>query len=115
MDGRSIILHATRKMPRVIVEVLERNSIKTEEIDVFLLHQANLNLILRVAQSLGVEQAKFYCNVQRYGNTSSASLLIAAAEWHREAGKIESPIVLAAFGAGLNWGAVLAKPAAPSA
>jgi 3-oxoacyl-[acyl-carrier-protein] synthase III len=110
MDGRSIILHATRKIPRVIVEVLERNGFKAEQVAAFLLHQANLNLILRVAQSLGVAESKFYCNVQRYGNTSSASMLIAAAEWHREVGKIEAPIVLAAFGAGLNWGAVLAKP-----
>jgi 3-oxoacyl-[acyl-carrier-protein] synthase-3 len=97
-------------MPRVIVEVLERNACKTDEVGAFLLHQANLNLILRVAQSLGVEESKFYCNVQRYGNTSSASLLIAAAEWHREVGKIESLVVFAAFGAGLNWGALLAKP-----
>jgi 3-oxoacyl-[acyl-carrier-protein] synthase-3 len=110
MDGRSIILHATRKMPRVIVEVLERNDCKADQVGAFLVHQANLNLILRVAQSLGVPESKFYCNVQRYGNTSSASMLIAAAEWHRQAGAIEDPIVLAAFGAGLNWGAVLAKP-----
>jgi len=67
-------------------------------------------LILRVAQSLGVSESKFYCNVQRYGNTSSASILIAAAEWHREVDKIEAPVVFAAFGAGLNWGAVLARP-----
>jgi 3-oxoacyl-[acyl-carrier-protein] synthase-3 len=111
MDGRSVILHATRKMPRAIQEVLERNACKPEQVGAFLLHQANLNLILRVAQSLGVAESRFYCNVQRYGNTSSASLLIAAAEWHREAGEIAGPIVLAAFGAGLNWGAVLAKPA----
>jgi 3-oxoacyl-[acyl-carrier-protein] synthase-3 len=97
-------------MPRVIVEVLERNGYKAEQVGTFLLHQANLNLILRVAQSLGVAESTFYCNVQRYGNTSSASLLIAAAEWHREVGAVEAPIVLAAFGAGLNWGAVLAKP-----
>jgi 3-oxoacyl-[acyl-carrier-protein] synthase-3 len=110
MDGRSIILHATRKLPRVIVEVLERNHCKPEQVGVFLLHQANLNLILRVAQSLAVPESAFYCNVQRYGNTSSASMLIAAAEWHRETRKMDAPIVFAAFGAGLNWGAALAVP-----
>jgi 3-oxoacyl-[acyl-carrier-protein] synthase-3 len=75
------------------------------------MHQANLNLIARVAQSLGVPESKFFRNVGRFGNTSSASLLIAAAEWWREAGpSLDAPIVLAAFGAGLNWGAMLALP-----
>jgi 3-oxoacyl-[acyl-carrier-protein] synthase-3 len=111
MDGRTIILHASRKLPRVISEVLDRNGCKPEQIGAFLLHQANLNLISRVAQALGAPESKFYCNLQRYGNTSSASLFIAAAEWRREnSGDLVSPIVLAAFGAGLNWGAVLARP-----
>jgi 3-oxoacyl-[acyl-carrier-protein] synthase III len=111
MDGRTIILQASRKLPRVILEVLERNQRKVGEVGAFLMHQANLNLITRVAQALGVPESKFFHNVSRYGNTSSASLLIAAAEWWRETGQLmESPIVLAAFGAGLNWGAVLALP-----
>jgi 3-oxoacyl-[acyl-carrier-protein] synthase-3 len=113
MDGRTIILHASRKLPRAIAELLERNRLKPGQVGVFLLHQANLNLMTRVAQALGVPEARFFQNLGRYGNTSSASLLIAATEWWREAGqKVEAPIVLAAFGAGLNWGAVLAAPAA---
>ena len=113
MDGRTIILHASRKLPRAIAELLDRNQLKPAQMGVFLLHQANLNLITRVAQALGVPEARFYRNLVRYGNTSSASLLIAATEWWREAGqRLESPIVLAAFGAGLNWGAVLAMPPA---
>jgi len=111
MDGRTIILQASRKLPRAILEVLERNRRKPGEVGAFLMHQANLNLIVRVARALGVPESKFFRNVGRYGNTSSASLLIAAAEWWREAGqRMEAPIVLAAFGAGLNWGAVLAVP-----
>lgn len=111
MDGRSIILHATRKLPRVIVEVLERNNRKPESVGAFLLHQANLNLIAKVAQTLRVEESKFYSNIQRYGNTSSASMLIAAAEWRREGGQFDAPVVMAAFGAGLNWGAALLEAA----
>lgn len=111
MDGRTIILQASRKLPRAILEVLERNHRKPGEVGVFLIHQANLNLITRVARALGVPESKFFRNVGRYGNTSSGSMLIAAAEWWRETGpRMESPIVLAAFGAGLNWGAVLALP-----
>jgi 3-oxoacyl-[acyl-carrier-protein] synthase-3 len=111
MEGRTIILQASRKLPRAILEVLDRNRMKAGEIGTFLMHQANLNLITRVAQALGVPQSRFFSNVERYGNTSSASLLIAAAEWWRESGqRVEAPMVLAAFGAGLNWGALLAAP-----
>jgi 3-oxoacyl-[acyl-carrier-protein] synthase-3 len=111
MDGRSIILQASRKLPRVISGVLERNQVKPTDVGTYLLHQANLNLITRVAQTLGAPDERFFRNIARYGNTSSASLLIAATEWWRGAGPtLRDPIVLAAFGAGLNWGAVLAKP-----
>ena len=75
----------------------------------YLLHQANLNLITRVATAIKAPRERFFTNIERYGNTSSASLLIAASEW-REAndGPLTAPIVLAAFGTGLNWGALLA-------
>ena len=109
MDGRTIILQAARKMPRAIAEVLERNGRSVSEIAGFVLHQANLNLITRVAQAVGAPEEKFFRNLRRYGNTSSASLLIAAAE-HRRDGGFMGPTVLAAFGAGLNWGAVLTVP-----
>jgi 3-oxoacyl-[acyl-carrier-protein] synthase-3 len=110
MDGRSIILQAGRKLPRVIGEVLERNHVKAADIGTFLLHQANLNLLTRVAQVLGVPDDRFFRNIARFGNTSSASLLIAADEWWQGCEKpLKMPIVLAAFGAGLNWGAVLAR------
>jgi len=111
MDGRTIILQASRKLPRAIVEVLERNRRKPGEVGVFLVHQANLNLIARVARAVGVRESQFFRNVRQYGNTSSASMLIAAAEWWNQTGpRMEAPIVFAAFGAGLHWGAVLALP-----
>ena len=111
MDGRTIILQASRKLPRVILELLERNRRQPADVGTFLMHQANLNLVTRVAQALGVPESQFFRNVGRYGNTSSASLLIAAAEWWKDAGpRMEAPVVLAAFGAGLNWGALLALP-----
>jgi 3-oxoacyl-[acyl-carrier-protein] synthase-3 len=114
MDGRSVIMQVARKLPRTIQELLDRNGRKSTEIDVYLLHQANLNLITRVAQALRAEDARFFRNLSKYGNTSSASLLIAAAEWWRMVGgKLNGPIVLGAFGAGLNWGAMLVEPASP--
>jgi 3-oxoacyl-[acyl-carrier-protein] synthase-3 len=109
MDGRTIILQASRKIPRAIAELLERNRILPAAVEAFLMHQANLNLIARVAQALAVPEDRFFCNIRRYGNTSSASLLIAAAEWRQQhPSSPAGPLVFAAFGAGLHWGALLA-------
>jgi 3-oxoacyl-[acyl-carrier-protein] synthase-3 len=110
MDGRTVILQAARKLPAVIAELLQRNGRRPAEVATFLLHQANVNLIVRVAWSVKAPDEKFYRNIERYGNTSSASLLIAAAEWWRgQDGIWPGAVVFAAFGAGLNWGAVLAE------
>ncbi len=109
MNGRSVILQASRKIPAAIETVLRRNSVAADLVEVYLMHQANQNLIDRVAQALGVPSDRFFSNIRRYGNTSSASLLIAAAEWFRDHGfEPEVPVVFAGFGAGFHWGALLA-------
>jgi len=107
MNGLSVILQAARKLPSSIEEVLARQKLAASEVEVFLLHQANQNLLLRVAKSLGVPTGRVYSNVARYGNTSSASMLIAAAEWSR-ANTVAGTVVFSAFGAGFHWGALLA-------
>jgi 3-oxoacyl-[acyl-carrier-protein] synthase-3 len=110
MNGYSVIMQASRKMPRAISTVLDRNGVAAKSVDAFLLHQANQNLIDRVAKALGVETARFYSNIRRYGNTSSASMLIAASEWGRQASVASgAKICFAAFGAGFHWGALLAE------
>jgi 3-oxoacyl-[acyl-carrier-protein] synthase-3 len=112
MDGPAIIRHASRKMPQAIATVLERNGIAAAEVGTFLLHQANLNLIQRIAQTLKAAPDRFFANIERYGNTSSASMLIAADEWRaHNPGPLRAPLIFSAFGMGLNWGAVLALPA----
>jgi 3-oxoacyl-[acyl-carrier-protein] synthase III len=111
MEGQAVILQAARKMPRAINELLTRNNIAPADVEAFLLHQANLNLITRVAAAVKAPQERFFTNIARYGNTSSASMLIAADEWYRGRAAAQSgPIVFAAFGAGINWGALLAIP-----
>lgn len=107
MNGLNVILHAARKMPAVIDELLGRNRLTTAQVRAFLLHQANQNLLTRVAKALGAEPERVYMNMQRYGNTSSASMLIAASEWADE-NPLEGPLVFCGFGAGFHWGAVLA-------
>jgi 3-oxoacyl-[acyl-carrier-protein] synthase III len=108
MNGLSVILQATRKLPSSIEEVLTRQNVAAADVTAFLLHQANQNLLMRVAKSLGVPAERVYSNVARYGNTSSASMLIAAAEWS-QANPAAGPIVFSAFGAGFHWGALLAR------
>lgn len=111
MNGLSVIMQASRKIPRAIADLLNKNGISPGDIDVFLMHQANANLMRKVAQALKVPEDRLYSNIEFYGNTSSASLLIAAAEWWNSCPKpIVAPLVLAAFGAGFHWGAVLAEP-----
>jgi 3-oxoacyl-[acyl-carrier-protein] synthase-3 len=108
MNGLNVILHASRKMPAVIEEVLVRNSVAPTQVAAFLVHQANLNLLTRVAKTLGVDREKFFSNIAHYGNTSSASMLIAASEW-ADTNPPPGPIVFCGFGAGFHWGAVLAE------
>ena len=111
MNGLTVILQAARKLPSSIEEVLGRQNVSAADVAIFLLHQANQNLLLRVAKSLGVPAERVYSNVARYGNTSSASMLIAAAEWSLE-NRAPGPLVFSAFGAGFHWGAILANPIA---
>jgi 3-oxoacyl-[acyl-carrier-protein] synthase-3 len=108
MNGRTVILQASRKIPRAIRELLERNGRAAADVSYFLMHQANQNLIVRIADALGVSAEKFYSNIRRYGNTSSASMLIAATEWRKQVGFPSGvPVVFATFGAGFHWGALL--------
>ncbi len=110
MNGRSVILQASRKIPSAIGELLERNTKSARGVKVFLMHQANQNLMDRVAKALAVGSGRFHSNIRRYGNTSSASMLIAAAEWWRDPGPNTGDLIcFAAFGAGFHWGALLAE------
>ncbi len=112
MDGGSVILRASRKLPACILEVLQRNALTPADVPHYLLHQANLNLLTKVAATLKVPAERVFTNIQKYGNTSSASLLLALDEWRSGVGqRIEGPVLFSAFGTGLNWGAMLAFPA----
>jgi len=110
MNGRSVILQASRKIPRVIRQVLDRWSLKPADMAAFLMHQANQNLIDRIADALEVDRQLFFSNIRLYGNTSSASLLIAASEWVEAVGfRGGQRVCMTAFGAGFHWGAALVE------
>src|ERR1700744_5121808 len=111
MKGLDVIIQASRKIPRSIEDLLTKNNLKPTDVGIFLMHQANVNLIRKVATALSVHEDRFFRNITYYGNTSSASLLIAASEW-RAANPTTptAPIVFATFGAGFNWGSILLLP-----
>lgn len=106
MDGQAVFKFAVKKVPEAIREVLEKNDIAAEDIDHFILHQANKRIVEAVAKRLGVPVDKFPMNLQEYGNTSSASIPILLDEMNR-GGRLKKgqKIILAGFGAGLSWGA----------
>jgi 3-oxoacyl-[acyl-carrier-protein] synthase-3 len=112
MDGRTVILQASRKLPAAVRSVLEPHGLAPADVDLLVLHQANLNLLRGVARALGIGEEKLFVNVDRLGNTSAASVLVALSE-AREQGLLRpgARVVLAAFGAGFSWGAALLKVA----
>ena len=110
MNGQTVIMQAARKIPSVISELLRKHAIHPGDVECFIMHQANQNLVLRVARAVDVPGQRFYSNIERYGNTSSASMLIASAEYFAERPNApNATYCFAAFGAGFHWGALLAR------
>ena len=108
MDGQAVFKFAVKKVPEVINEILEENHFEKEEIDWYILHQANRRIVEAVAKRLGEPIEKFPMNMQEYGNTSSASIPILLDEMNRGGYlKPGQKIVMAGFGAGLTWGAAM--------
>ena len=105
MDGKAIFKFATRKVPEVIREVLELSGHTVEEIDYFVLHQANKRIIDAIAKRLRQDESKFPMNIMDNGNISSACIpmLLDDMNWKGML-KPGMKLVLAGFGAGLTWG-----------
>lgn len=110
MNGKEIVNFATSRVPDCIREVLANADTDISEIKYFVLHQANKKIIEGIAQNLGIDMSKFPTNIEKYGNTSSASLPILLDELNRD--NMIQPgdkIILAAFGGGLTWAAALVE------
>ena len=108
MNGKEIFKFATRIMIKSIQHVLRQSNYSIDDIDYIIPHQANIRIIDYVSQKLKVEKEKFIINLDRFGNTSAASIPLAMDEAHKN--NIFRPgnkIIMVAFGGGLTWGAVL--------
>ncbi len=110
MDGQAVFKKAVVKFPEVIGEALAKNNLKSTDIDMLIPHQANLRISQFVQKTLGLGDDQVFNNIQKYGNTTAASVPIALCEaW--EQGKIKDGdlVCLAAFGAGFTWGSALIR------
>lgn len=107
MNGREVFKHAVTKFPKVIMEAVEQNQLTLEQVALVIPHQANLRITEAVTQRLGLPPEKVFSNIQRYGNTTAASIPIALDE-ALEQGKIKENdiVILASFGSGFTWGSV---------
>jgi 3-oxoacyl-[acyl-carrier-protein] synthase-3 len=110
MRGNELFKVAVRNMEEVSRRVLQKAQVRADQIDLFIPHQANQRITEAVRERLGVDREKVYTNIDRIGNTSSASIPICIDECAR-AGRLKrgDMILMAAFGAGVTWGAVLMR------
>lgn len=110
MDGPAVFKKAIVKFPEVVTEALAVNGFTPADLNMLIPHQANLRISQFVQQKLGLNDGQVYNNIQKYGNTTAASIPIALCEAWQE-GKIKEGdlVCLAAFGSGYTWGSVLVK------
>jgi 3-oxoacyl-[acyl-carrier-protein] synthase-3 len=110
MDGRAVFKWAVRLLSETIQDVLRHAGRTASDLDLLVFHQANVRIIDAVADEVGVGRDKLVINLDRYGNTSAASIPLALDEAHLE-GRVSrgDDVLLCGFGAGLAWGAALLK------
>ena len=110
MDGQKVFKHAIVRFSEAINEGLEANNLTGDDIDMFIPHQANLRITQFVQKRYKLSDDQVFSNIQKYGNTTAASIAIAMTEaW--EQGKLNEGdlVVLAAFGSGFTWGSVVIR------
>jgi 3-oxoacyl-[acyl-carrier-protein] synthase-3 len=110
MNGKEIFKLAVRVMEQASLQILEKHGYETKDVDLVIPHQANMRIIESLAKRMGIPMERFHNNLDRYGNTSAASVGIALDEAIRN-GRLKSGnlLLMVAFGAGLTWGASLVK------
>jgi len=107
-EGRTVFKFAVTNMANVAAEVMERNNLKSEDIDWLVPHQANKRIIDATAERAGVPEEKVMINIQKYGNTTSATIPMCLWEWEEKLKKGDN-LILAAFGGGFTWGSMYLK------
>lgn len=107
MNGQDVFQFACTKVPASLRALMAENNLTSEEIDYFVLHQANARIISKIAKRLKIDINKFYMNMDRYGNTSAASIPIALSEMSEKGLLKGKKVIVSGFGAGLTYGCSL--------
>lgn len=107
-EGQPVFKWAVSNMADVSVEIMERNNLKADDVAWLVPHQANMRIIDATARRMGVGTEKVMINIQKYGNTTAATIPLCLWEWEKQLKKGDN-IILAAFGAGFTWGSVYLK------
>jgi 3-oxoacyl-[acyl-carrier-protein] synthase-3 len=109
-DGKTVFKHAVIGMADVSAKIIERNKLTEKDIKFFIPHQANYRIIDAAAKKMGLDADRVVINIEKYGNTTAATIPLAMSETYRDK-KLKKGdwLVLAAFGAGYTWGSVLLR------
>jgi len=110
MNGTFVFKHAVVRFSQAIIEGLKTNNLEASDIGMLIPHQANLRISQFVQKKFGLNDDQIFNNIQKYGNTTAASIPIALTEaWEKGKIKDNDVVVLAAFGSGFTWGSVIIK------
>jgi len=107
-EGQTVFKNAVSRMADVSVEIMERNNLTAEDLAYLVPHQANLRIIDATARRMKLDPEKVMINIERYGNTTSATIPLCLWEWENKLKKGDN-LILSAFGAGFTWGSIYIK------
>lgn len=107
-EGQAVFKHAVANMADVSAEIMEKNNLQPEDVAWLVPHQANLRIIDATARRMGIDDSKVMINIQRFGNTTSATIPLCLYEWEDKLKKGDN-LILSAFGAGFTWGSIYLK------
>jgi len=107
-EGQSVFKFAVTKMADVSAEIMEKNNLKSEDISWLVPHQANMRIIDATARRMGISKDQVMINIDKYGNTTAATIPLCLWEWEKRLHKGDN-IILAAFGGGFTWGSIWVK------
>lgn len=107
-EGQSVFKFAVKGMADVSAEIMKKNNLTADDVAWLVPHQANLRIIDATARRMGVDKSKVMINIQKYGNTTSATIPLCLWEWENKLNKGDN-IILSAFGGGFTWGAIYVK------
>ena len=107
-EGQTVFKYAVSRMADVSVEIMKRNKLESNDVAWLIPHQANKRIIDATARRMGLSPSKVMINIQKYGNTTAATIPLCMWEWEKQLKKGDN-LILAAFGGGFTWGAIYLK------